>query len=103
MTKQVDNEKQAITTALYNWIRQRPGLEYGNYGNPASYRAELRGITKDLHDARQLLRAVELSSVTGKQLKEAFRAFSGRLTCTVKPTDTAGYTASLDYCTGQYW
>ena len=87
-------ERERILTALYAWIRQRPGLEYGNYGSPTSYRAELRGITKDLHDARQLLRAVELSGITGEQLKAAFRAFSGRLTWDGK---------CLDYCTGQYW
>ncbi len=89
-----NNEKQTILNALYSWIHQRPGLEYGNYGEPKSYRAELRGIQKDLHDARLLLRAVELSSITADELKEAFRAYSGRMTWDGK---------KLDYCTGQYW
>lgn len=87
-------EKSRILTALYAWIKQRPGLEYGNYGEPVSYRAELRSITKDLHDARTLLRAVELSSLNADQLKAAFSAFSGRLSWDGK---------RLDYCTGQYW
>ena len=114
MSEDQAQEKQAIVAALYNWIKQRPGLEYGNYGEPTSYRAEIRSITKDLHDARLLLRHVELSSVTADQLKTAFRAFSGRLSCTVKPVYASGkvavipghvigYTATLDYCTGQYW
>jgi hypothetical protein len=87
--------KQAIIEALDGWIKQRPGLEYGNYGDPVSYRAEMRGITRDLHHARTLLRHVELSGITGAQLDEAFkRAFAGRLLWDGK---------ALDYCTGQYW
>jgi hypothetical protein len=87
--------KQAIISALASWIKQRPGLEYGNYGDPVSYRAELRSITRDLQDARTLLRAVELSGITGEELAQAFdRAYSGRLSWNG---------ARLDYCTGQYW
>lgn len=90
-----DKERAAILAALDQWIRQRPGLDYGNYGDPASYRAEVRSIGRDLQDARALLRYVELrESISGKMLKEAFRAFSGRLTWDGK---------KLDYCTGQYW
>lgn len=88
------NEKQRIIEALYAWIAQRPGLDYGNYGNPTSYRAEVRSIGKDLQHARQLLRAVELSGITADELKAAFSAFSGRMTWDGK---------QLDYCTGQYW
>lgn len=89
-----ESERDKIISALYAWIKQRPGLEYGNYGDPVSYRAELRSITQDLHDARTLLRAVELSNISGKELKAAFSAFSGRLTWDGE---------RLDYCTGQYW
>ena len=86
--------KEQLITALAQWIQQRPGLEYGNYGDPTSYRAELRGIAKDKRDAEQLLRAVELSSITAPEFLKAFDAFSGRLQWTDK---------GLDYCTGQYW
>ncbi len=89
-----DTEKERILEALYAWIRQRPGLEYGNYGEPKSYNQELRSITKDLREARTLLRAVDLSSITGKELEAAFSAFSGRL-------EWKNY--ELHYCTGQYW
>lgn len=92
--------KTAILIALDRWIRQRPGLDFGNYGNWASYRAEVRSIGKDLQHARELLRYVELrDSITADMLREAFRAYSGRLTLT--ETDTGA--ARLDYCTGQYW
>lgn len=91
--------KQAIVDALRTWINQRPGLEYGNYGNITNYRSELRSITRDLHHARDLLRAVELrDSISAEDLAKAFRAYSGRMTLTEK--DGAVH---LDYCTGQYW
>lgn len=95
-----DPVKVAILHALRAWIHQRPGLDYRNYGDPASYRAELRGITKDLRHARELLRAVEHSDITGAALLEEFpRAYSGRLSCTIEPDGRA----RLDYCIGQYW
>ncbi len=95
------DKKQAIIGALYTFIGQRPGLEYGNYGEPVSYRAEARAIGKDLTQARQLLRYVELrASITAEDIIEASkRAYSGRLTI-VERDDGA---VSIDYCTGQYW
>lgn len=112
--------KEQICALLYSWISQRPGLDYGNYGDPVAYRAEIRSIGKDLQHARQLLRAVELSGITGEELAEAFpRAFSGRLSLQYRAGKVmqwinvsdlpAGYPFAddsqfrLDYCTGQYW
>ena len=87
--------KQQIIDALRTFAHQRPGLEYGNYVDPVAYRAEMRAITKDLHQARELLRYVELrESITGDDIIKASEgAFSGRLTIGPK----------IDYCTGQYW
>jgi hypothetical protein len=91
--------KQQILQALATWIKQRPGLEFGNYGSLAPYRAELRQIAKDKRDAEHLLQAVALrDSITAADLTKAFSAYSGRLTLSEK----AG-AAHLDYCTGQYW
>ena len=80
------DKKQQIIGALYTFIGQRPGLEYGNYGDPVAYRAEMRAITKDLHQARELLRYVELrDSITGADIIEASKsAYSGRLTITAR-------------------
>lgn len=93
--------KEHILIALRTWINQRPGLEFGNYGELSSYRSELRSITKDRRDALELLGAVALRDlITAEHLLAAFpRAFSGRLTIT---EDDKGR-ARLDYCTGQYW
>lgn len=106
-----DPRKQAIIDALDKWIRQRPGLEFGNYGEWPAYRAEVRSIGKDLREARILLRQVELrDSITADDLLEASRsAYSGRLTLTVAPHPcapdgcTTNMVAKIDYCTGQYW
>lgn len=87
-----------ILTALSKFARQRPGLEFGNYGDVSAYRSEMRRITRQLADANTLMRAVELSSITPETLTEAFRAFSGRLSMT--ETDKG---LRLDYCTGQYF
>lgn len=106
-TNTQDTERQAILDALSAWIRQRPGLEYRNYASDwrdtegrKAYFSELRRITRQLHDARELLAAVaSRQSITADDLKRAFRAYSGRLTWT--PDGNGG--GSLDYCTGQYW
>lgn len=89
-------DKQTIISALRAWIAQRPGLEYGNYGEPRSYNAEMRRIGQDLRQAREMLRAVEWrDSITYDDILAAMRgAYSGRLSWTG---------ARLDYCTGQYW
>ena len=90
-----DPEKAAILSALTGFASQRPGLEYANYGDPASYRSESRAITRDLHHVYTLLRRVLLApSITSADLKDAFRAHSGRLTWDG---------SRLDYCTGQYF
>jgi hypothetical protein len=87
-------DKGKIIDALGAWIRQRSGMDFRNYGDLSAYRSESRSITRDLHDARTLLRYVSMSQITGEQLTGAFRAFSGRLSWDGE---------RLDYCTGQYF
>lgn len=92
--------KQQIIEALRTFINQRPGLDYGNYGDPVSYRAEVRSIGKDLQHARELLRYVELrDSITADSIIKASEgAYSGRLTI----AENNGKVC-IDYCVGQYW
>lgn len=88
-------ERAAILDALGSWINQRPGLEFGCYGDVAAYRAEQRAILTDKKHALILLSAVRWrDSITADDLKAAFRAYSGRLSWDGE---------KLDYCTGQYW
>ena len=88
--------RETLVALLSAFARQRPGLDFANYGSVSSYRSELRQITKDLQHARTLIRAVELSSITAESLLAAFSAYSGRLSY-----DAA--TNSLNYCAGQYF
>ena len=88
--------KSAIIEALRTFSRQRPGLEFGNYGDLASYRADMRSITRDLSHAQELLRAVRDSSITADDILRA--ADGGRLDIRFD-----GDGVRIDYCTGQYW
>ena len=93
--------REQILNALAAWIKQRPGLEFGNYGDMRTYRAELRQIAKDRRDAETLLRAVALRpSITAEDLIAATRAYSGRLQ--IKDRGNA-VGVHIEYCTGQYW
>lgn len=103
----MDSRKQAIVNALRAFIKQRPGLEFGNYGDARSYNSELRSIARDKRDAEWLLDSVEnIDEITADDILTAARsAFSGRLTltCGAFNEETKTYLVKIDYCTGQYW
>ena len=91
-------DKSTIIAALRKWIAQRPGLEFGNYGDVSSYRAELRSIGRDLQHARAMVNYVAWhDSITADMILNAVDN-GGRLSLT---TDDG--TVAIDYCTGQYW
>lgn len=94
-------EKENLIQALSHFIKQRPGLEFGNYGDVGAYRSELRSITKSRHHAEALLAQVSWrESITVDDIIRASQhAYSGRLTIT--RTDAGGF--RIDYCTGQYF
>lgn len=107
----MEARKRAICNALSIWINQRPGLDPRNYisgwndsAGRSAYRSESRRITRQGHDARGLLRVVELyDSIGAEDILAACRAFSGRLTIKVETRDDGHVYAGVDYCTGQYW
>lgn len=102
----MEPRKQAIIDALGRWIRQRPGLEFGNYGDVKSYRAEVRSIAKDKQHAETLLAAVKWRDGIDADalIKAAEGAFSGRLTISPPRVDVDELLrAKIDYTTGQYW
>ena len=89
-------DKSTLLSLLYTFINKRPQLEFGNYGDRAAYRSEIRSITRQRADALKLLRAIELrDSITAADI---IAAFNGRLTL-----GTNKGKLCLDYCTGQYW
>lgn len=90
--------KLAILDALRIYVRQRPGLDFANYGDWAVFRSESRRITRQLNDAELLIDAVELrQSITADDiLAEATER--ERLTITM-----TGALVGISYTTGQYW
>ena len=89
--------KQSIIDTLNKWIQQRPGLEFGNYGDVSSYRAELRSIGKDLQHARAMVNYVAWhDSITAEMILSAADN-GGRLSLT-----TDGDKVTINYVTGQY-
>lgn len=90
-------DKSTIIDALHQWIAQRPGLEFGNYGDVSAYRSEMRSITRDLQHARAMVNYVAWhDSITAEMILHA--AGSGRLTLTVNVDKVR-----INYVTGQYW
>jgi hypothetical protein len=97
----MNTEKENILKCLQHFVAQRPGLEFGNYGDVSAYRSELRSITKARHHAETLINTVAWrDSITADHILAASKsAYSGRLT--IVRTDTGGF--RIDYCTGQYF
>ena len=53
-------KRDEMLASLQGFIRQRPGFDPNNYGDAASYRADVRRAGRDLREAGELLRAVSL-------------------------------------------
>lgn len=92
--------KQTLIEALRRFAEQGPRLEFANYGDYRLYRQEARAITRDLHHARELIRAVEWrDSITADDILHATAtAYAGRLSIV-----NEGDSVRVDYCTGQYF
>lgn len=58
MTTQTNRDE--MLASLRAFVRRRPGFDWHNYGDAASYRADVRRAGRDLQDAEELLRAVSL-------------------------------------------
>lgn len=97
----MDAKKELVINALHKWLRQRPGLEFGNYGDVSAYRSEMRSITKDLQQAQAMLRTIAWrDSITADHIIAAAKhAYSGRLSIELRDDGKV----RIDYCTGQYW
>ena len=101
--------KPLILAALRKFARQRPGLDFANYGDMRPYRADLRGITRDLSHANTLLAAVEHSGIDAAAILRA--ADGGRLTLEPVYVQNSGLYGMapeicryrIGYCTSQYW
>ena len=86
--------KEQLLNALKNRVKQRPGLDFANYGDVSAYRSELRTITRQRHDAETLIREVALRDTITTD--DILSNLSNRLTWNAEKS-------RLEYCTGQYW
>jgi hypothetical protein len=87
--------KEKIIQLLRAHVAQRSGIDGRDYGGSReAFMGDYRRILKDGKHARELIRAVELSDITGEALADAFRAYSGRLSLDGD---------KLSYCAGQYF
>lgn len=86
----------STTEKFIKFANQKPGLSFADYGDRKIYFAEMREITKDLHDFRELLNLafIRLGSNLEEKLTEYLSKSSGRLTLK---------DGKLQYCTGQYF
>lgn len=61
--------KTETLAALAAFVARRPGFDPANYaGAPEAYRADVRAATRQLNDARALIRRVELSSIDAEAI-----------------------------------
>lgn len=94
-----------MCNALRVFINQRSGIEFGNYQcgtweqTRKCFNGDYRPMLRHGKQAREMLRAVELrESITAEMLKEASRAYSGRLQFIEKDGKVG-----VQYTTGQYF
>jgi hypothetical protein len=92
--------QRLVFALLKTFAHSRPGIDPRNYGDWKSYRSESRSITQDLHRFRELYRAAHWRTFTPEQIRDGFRAYSGRLDLI---EDEHGRPVRLEYCTGQYY
>ena len=92
------NQTQVLA-AFEAFINQRPGLDFADYGDRAAMRQDTARTNNQKQAAIKALRMAELLPWDGVTMKDAFDAFSGRLTPVIREDGKL----ALDYCTGQYW
>jgi len=90
--------KTVMLDKLADFVSQRPGLEYVNYGEAKAYRSELRKITRYYAPCLFLIsKAHADEALTAEDIAEtARRTFSDRL----KWNEAR---QAWDYTAGQYW
>ena len=90
------NKKTQLIENLIRYLNARPGFEFGNYGDLAAYRADVRKATKQKHQAMELLNYIARSeSLT---LTAMLWEMQPRDRLSVNPE-----TLAVEYCAGQYF
>lgn len=89
--------KQTILAALRAFLATRPGFDFGNYSDRASFLSEMRQATRQRNDAERFLRDIELrDSISWQDIFDATRG--GRI-----DMHLIGDGCSVGYTAGQYY
>ena len=93
-----------LLSSLDNFVQQRPGMQFANYGCVSAYRQESAKISRQLRDYRKLSAKVSGLMAAGvlcrhDLLIQSRVSYSGRLSF----TQSADGTDVVDYTTGQYF
>jgi len=86
--------KNSTIEKLIDFVNQRPGLDFANYGDSKSYNSESREITKDRNDFYELLALALYCNDLDRNLKQLLEQSNDRLTLK---------NGNLEYCAGQYF
>lgn len=89
----------SLALSLLTFASTRPSLDFANYGDTRLYRAESRGITRDLHAVREL-QAIARYLCTDSEILESARG--GRVEIT-SHSDDNGSAYRVAYCASQYY
>ena len=95
-----------LLSSLDNFVQQRPGMQYANYGCVSAYRQESAKISRQLCDYRKLSAKVSGLMAAGvlsryDLLTQSRVSYSGRLSFrpSADGTDAVDYTAGQNYST----
>ena len=93
--------KETVIKLFTNWINQRPGLDWRDYGNSYNaYKNDANNISKQRKEALKALRLFGYLDYDPETFNTSCRwAYSGRLQV-IYNADKGWF---IDYCTGQYW
>ena len=86
---------KTASVILWDFVQQRSGIEFANYGDVASFRKEQREIANDKKDFAELFALVtRRCSNYDELIEQELTQSTGRLTMK---------DGKLSYCTGQYF
>jgi len=94
--------KSEIVTMLIDWVNQKPGLSFADYGNDgrSAFFQDQRNILQAKKDFFVMLKVVNRNDdIKAEDIINGFSAYSGRL----KVKQNSDNKFYLDYTTGQYF
>lgn len=98
--------REDLLSMLRDFINQRPGFDFANYGDMRSYRSDYRQSLQQRDDALAMLAIVEAHESIDADAIRAELTNGNRLSLEVARNKRAGVVTegtTLHYTAGQYW